>query len=121
MATLLAETEEQLLSQQQTLHTSNAGLAYLRNKSELCAQHAKVSVCSVCVKQTTKRYVVWMLLQALLTGIAMASVSNFGYNPESTHHGEGRSELQSMLKRLIELAKASGLGSDENGNEQYWT
>lgn len=42
MATLLAEVEQQLLGQHQQLCVCDAGLSYLRNKSELCAKHAKV-------------------------------------------------------------------------------
>ena len=42
MAALLAEVEQQLVSQHQQLYACDAGLNYLRNKSELCAEHAKV-------------------------------------------------------------------------------
>ena len=42
MAALLEEVEQQLLSQHQQLYGCDAGLSYLRNKSELCAEHAKV-------------------------------------------------------------------------------
>lgn len=42
MADLLAETEQQLLNQNRQLHACIAKLNYFRNKSALCAEHAKV-------------------------------------------------------------------------------
>ena len=46
MASLSAETEQQLLTQSQQLHICDASLKYLRSKSELCAEHAKVCHCA---------------------------------------------------------------------------
>ena len=42
MATLLAETEQHLLNQHKQLYACDANLGYLRKKSEICAEYAKV-------------------------------------------------------------------------------
>lgn len=115
MITLLTEIERQLLSQHQQLCSSDAGLDYLRNKSELCAEHAKVYYRSWPCLHLYDYEIPCSVVQSILNGTAVVFTGNIGYNPEIKEQSSTDSHLQTMLDHLLQLANSSDIDGDSEG------